>query len=82
MLVLSIRLACATASITSTMSFGHGPRSSVVMAMSAGSLAAQFVSQLQKSDIDGTGAVGDLLVPDPPDRWLRRMNAPRNLAIA
>lgn len=34
MLVLSNRLACATASITSTTSFGHGPRSSTVLAMS------------------------------------------------
>jgi hypothetical protein len=34
MLVLSSRFACATASMTSTMSFGHGPRSSVVSAIS------------------------------------------------
>lgn len=49
MLVLSIRLACATASITSTMSFGHGPRNSVVMAMSRSQfyrLCASYVGPL------------------------------------
>ncbi len=34
MLVLSSRFACATASMTSTVSFGHGPRSSTVIATS------------------------------------------------
>ena len=66
----------------STTSFGHGPRSSVVSAMSAGRLATKLVSQLCECDIDRTGAVGNLFVSDAPDRRLGRVNAPCNLAIA
>lgn len=81
MLVLSNRFACATASITSTMSFGHGPRSSTVSAMSAGRFLAQFLTQLHQGDIDRAGAVGDLFVADAPDGRLGRVRTPSNLTV-
>lgn len=81
MLVLSNRFACATASMMSTTSFGHGPRSSTVNPMSAGRFLAQLFSQLHQGDIDRAGAVGDLLIADAPDGRLGRVRTPRNLAV-
>ena len=51
MAVLSIRLACATASMTSTVSLGQGPRSSTVMAISGGYALVAGAAQIRPINV-------------------------------
>ena len=80
MLVLSNRFECATASMTSTTSLGHGPRNSTVRDMSGCLLAAVLV-EADQCITPGPLGYDDLAVEELRNRTDGDINGLGNLFL-